>query len=823
MTTIYKTIYLMLVPMMLINCQQETIMMVKNGSSSNTTHRCNMSINVTSSEYLKNNIEVFQPDFARLELRFRYEHPVVQPYILEPSSSHTNEIIQPYNWIWTYYLPTGFFSYIRWPVDFPILSFGLLDAKTLKHQFLVVEIPNQNCSVLMGNRDTIRSIAYALKNMTRDYLVKLMEPYSYSYWCYLAEVPGVKNTWSYQFGIYLAYPVEFARYNCCRTEKSKVDYKEFSIRCPEHQLGKMWQATVFPYVMGIVAFCYFPIVLFNFGAGVSSIGKKKRTRQIKLIAAAEDDNDEQEYTDDWIFLDGKPPINLKTVVFGLFGLVETYPVCVSRLRRFVFVIMSPWVIFCKLYVYYTFQYDTTMALLEHGCPMGYLSILGGFEKSRQNFMPVLGGPYCLLIIFYVASFIFFILPTYPDGVVFDGTLRYSSFGESSPLFLDISTVEKYSHLLISQETCGYRRAAIFNTALFYSLFNPKFWRDAVNLQFSRFQTALYSFKSLPKQIIFSVFGLPIYVVICFLELLLCITYYGIPVINAVCIIVTGFVIWLLKFLRQRNNRSARSFRTISNSYPCKFILASCMACLFVYYMFSFCTIFILSFAFICQLLVFSFISVIVYPSFSFGYLFFGVVFIYYIFKIFQGVGDRYIELLADAVEISSQMDADVCRNQIIDGTVIIDVSVPVEITKIQISNSIINLSSNQRHAIREISIERRPKIMYRDHAAGIPYDLFQILVRKYLPLHVQMIHAFLKILIILVLLYLTISMVDTKPNDRTEGISEMMHVVFIVAIGSLPRVLEVATDNTNHHVKKELHLRHVKETVNTYWTKQFQH
>ncbi|XP_045157916.2 uncharacterized protein LOC123524079 [Mercenaria mercenaria] len=784
------------------------------------THWCKMSINRTSALYLQNNIEEYKPNFARLELRFRYVHPVVEPYILEPSTSHTEEIIQPYQWVWTYYLPTGFFSYIKWPVDFPILSFGLLEAKTLRKQFLVVEISDPNCSVTMGNLETTYSVANALRDLTNEYLLHIKKAFSYSYWCYLAEIPGVKDTLGYQFGIYLAYPVEFARYNCCRTEQSVTNETRFSIHCSKHQLKKMWQGTIIPYILGLVAFGYFPIVLFSWSANMVTIGKNGRCREFDLMSAADDDNDEKNFAENWIFLDGKPPICLTTLIFGFCGLAETHPVTVSRLRRLIFILLGPCVIFCELYVYYTFQYETTMALIDHGCPMGYLSMLGGFEKSRNNFQPILGGPYCLIMVFYVAGFIFLISPTYPDGVVFDGTVRYSSFGEMSPLFLDITTIEGFSHLSIANETCGYRRVAALNTALFYTLVNPKFWWYSVRIQLSRFRALLTMCTSMCVKVIFSVLILPIYIVICVAELFLCIVYYGIPMINAMCIIVTGYVVWMIKFLRRRSDRSASLFWGIFNSYACKFVLVSIMTCLFIYYMFSFCTIFILSFAFISEVLVFSFISVIVYPTTSFGYLFFGIVFFYYIFKTFQGLGNTYLELLADTVEISYEMENDMYKNPIIDGTLIINDSTPVEITKIQISHRVINLSTNQRQAIREVNIDKKPKLVYRKHVAGIPRDLFYLLVKKYFPVHIQITHALLRICLILALIYVTISIVVVKPYSPTEGISEMMHVVFIVAIGALPRVLEVAMDNINHHVKKEIHLREIKATVHDYWINQ---
>lgn len=788
---------------------------IKRGNSESASDdTCYMSINKTSAMYLQHAIETYEPNFARLELRFRYVHSIEEPYILEPSTSHTEDTIMPYQWVWTYYSQEGFFSYLTWPVDFYIVSLGLLDAKSLKtKQFIVVEVYNRNCSVTIGNPDSIRSIAHALRNLTKEYLLNIKTAFSYSYWCYLAVIPGVKETLGYQFGIYFGYPVEFVRYNCCRTEASKVDHAKISIHCLDHQVEKMWQGTIIPFILGLVAFGFFPLILFSASARLMSIGKKES--HAHMIAVTDEGNGEVEHIDDLIFLDGNPPICLTTLIGGMCGLVDKYPIAISRARRFVFVLFGPCVIFCQLYVYYQFAYDTTLDLINHGCPMGYLSMLGGFENSRNNFLPVFGGPFILLFIYYFASCIFLIPPSYPDKVVLDGTIRYSSFGEISPLLLDVETIERYSHLSISKEICGYKCAALFGKAMFFSIMNPKFWCYALEIQCSRFK-AVYNRSSVCCQVILCTFFLLVYIPVCVVELALCVLYYGIPVINGICIIVTGYVVWMLKFLRSVD-RSRSLFWAVFNNYVTKRLLAFVLSCLFLNYMFSVCTIFIQSFSFLAKILVFSLISVIVYPATSFGYLFFGIVFLYYIFKTFQGFGNGYLVLLADAVEISSQLENNY-RNQIIDGTVILDDTVPFEITKLQIRNRIINLSTDQRQAIRESWAGQNQRLVYRNHVAGIPSDLFLYLVKKYLPVHVQITHALLRIFLILTLIYVTISMVVVKPFGPSEGISEMMHVVFIIAIGALPRVLEVAVDNLNYHVKKEIHLREMKSTIDKYWT-----
>jgi hypothetical protein len=231
--------------------------------------------------------------------------------------------------------------------------------------------------------------------------------------------------------------------------------------------------------------------------------------------------------------------------------------------------------------------------------------------------------------------------------------------------------------------------------------------------------------------------------------------------------------------------------------------------------------FICSFAFLAEVFVFSFISIIIFPSTSFGYLFFGGVFLYYIYKMLTVIGENYLELLADAVDVSSQMDHDMLRNNVVDNTLIIDDLAGCQITKLQIRDKIINLTDDQCQAMSEVCGAHPPKVSYRKNVAGIPRDLFNILVNKLLPVHIQITQALLKIFLILALIAVSISIIVARPYGPSEGISEVIHVVFIVVVGALPKLLEVALENKNHGVRKDIHLREIRSLISKYWSERY--
>lgn len=733
--------------------------------------KCDLTVQKNSAQYFKYEIETWNPNFANLYLSFVDNYPV----------NRTKDIILPMQWFWTYYSPDGYFPYLKWPVDFSILSLGLLNARTLPITIYInLEVHTPNCSIVMGQRSTTVAIAKALKKMTEKYLMTINpRSYSYSYYCFLAERPGERDTLDYFLGVYIGFPSDFEGYNCCRTDIEKTKKSDnLRISCLNYQIKKMYQCTVIPFIISLIVFAYFPIFLISISSDM-----------VKLDTNIVDNTPDEE----WVYLSGRSPLTFTAMLCGLCGLSKKYPIFVSRLRRLLFMLISPCVIYIQLIVYR--DNNLVKSFIHHGSPMAYLSMLGGFEKSKTLFIPVLGGPYILLVMFYVGSFVFIVLPKSLNNIMENGISKAVNpyTNELNLLALSDEKVEKLSAIPVCKHH-GYARLSNRCKAGFFMVLNTDFWRYAMGVQIERFMVLrrFIQVRSGRKKALISVtlipFLLTIYVVGSILEILLSICLYGIPLFSFIKYVVTSYMKSIMAMFHC-GNEAEDSDRT--RSVLCKFqkpirtTLTVFIGLVFVYFTFSFCTIFCASLSFLARIMVFSLLAVIVYPAFSFGYLFFGLAFFYYFCKLLQGFGEVYFELLLDAVEISDRLDA--CA------------------------------SGNNQETEDNIAVTQTKKLRYRNYKMGIPRDLFDLLVRKYRPVHVHVVKSLMRLFLILSLIIVTISVVLGGSYQQKAAISEVIHVIFIVAIGALPRILELAVSTMNESVKKDIEIRKMTEFIEQYW------
>lgn len=762
---------------------------------------CRVTVQNKSAIHLQNSFGVTHPHFARLKLKFK--HHRVQS---------KDDVILPFHWIWTFYDIHNLASYLKWPQDFPVLSFGLLDVKTLPDgHYLVLDVHNDTqCTLTIGDYETTKSIAKALRDFTQKYLVPIRreQPVDYSYWCYLVRPRNKHSGIVQNLRKYTSYPAEIAQYHCCHTSYDLMNRTVMNVDCDMTPKKQSIDSSMVPFVMSLIAFVFFPIFLLRASYSCSECIMDT----IKNYSHLQDSiNDSQE---PFVYLTGKPPISFTTLLTGFCGLGEKFPVALSRFRRFLFVILTPSLIFVRIYVYRIYMYDIVKAFMKHNCPIGFISMLGGFERSRQAFLTALGGPYILLLVFYVAGIFFLVFPRDLNRIFDTGSNRDSEYAQYSPLFFSLHYLEEYSQTQIADKY-GYGKAAKVCTASVFMMVNPKFWLFVVKTQSARF---LYVYKCLRRRcrvatatgiFLFAILPVSIMNII---EIILTVALYGFPVINFMYIIVRGYTLCLMKLFT-----SHWLMTKVGKLRVTRGIISFLFSVCFVYYVFSFCTIFTETFIYIGKTLFFSFLSVVVYPSTSFGYLFFGIVFIFYLIKSLTGFGEGYLELLADAVDLCSQMDNDPFRMQVVDGVLMVEDIRCRSIAKLQIQDTIVDLTFDQKQAIQGSCSLKQTRVKLNGHVLGIPQSLFLQLVRNYRPVHVQVALTFLRVFLIIALIATTFSIISTKPLGSNEDISEVMHVVFLMAIGALPKILEVALDNMNHHVKRDVMLRRMKEDISKYW------
>ncbi|KAL3848529.1 hypothetical protein ACJMK2_019380 [Sinanodonta woodiana] len=768
----------------------------KNNVTQSNYSECIMQVEPFTGIYLQHWIGVIRPHFAHYTLIFN-NTPVIHAL---PT------VIRPLRWVWTYHPPKCVIPYLNWPVDFSILSFGLLCAKCLDRQvFIHINVTPSNCTIALGQHNASCAIATALNNMTQQYLAPTHKSYNYSSWCYMVEIPGVRDTLAYTLALYFNYPLDFMRYKCCR---SKFDYYTESIHvyCPEETKQKWRTSTLGPYAIGLVLLCYCPLILCYWGDTMAAIGQK-----IPHDNSYEDldDSDRKQ----WVYLDGRAPVSMTTLTCGLCGLSWKYPIAVSRLRRALFILFSPSLIFLQCLIYSIYQGDLTSDLIDHGVPMGFLSMLGGMEKSKRLFVPMLGGPYCLLFMYYITGFIFLLIPRSLGELVEKGSLD-SKFAGLSPLVLGTKRIEEISMVPVNLYH-GYKRLSRLILARFYLVIIPRFWFEAVLIVWFRFKRHLdFLLKHFPKPIVITLCFVivPLYLILGSLEVFFCLIYYSIPIIWFGLVVISGFVSRATSCIETRSPLNLPPSGRLILRLAMYTIIGPLLLCL----MHAFFAIYLASFSIVGETIIFLFYALVLFPSSSFGYMFFGGALLYYIWKLLKGIGDVYYELLSDLVEICTNLDLDHNISKLHNSTVMIEAPPGSTVTALRVNDITIHLTEQQRNIIHNRShASVKTYVRYANHIPGISRRLFTFIVRKCKPVHITIFQAIFRIALIVLLVFGTIKL-SMNSQGMSSEISEVMHVLFIVVIGALPRVLEITLSHTDKAVHKEIHLMMLETLIHEF-------
>ena len=600
---------------------------------------CSLSVDQRSIDFFRSRLDIADPNFMRFKVIFGKYHP-----------KHTSDTFHPFQWVWTYKSKRGLYPYLQWNVDYDVLSFGLLDVKTFSSGSFILINVSGNCNLTLGERQTTELIAEQL-----TVLVSKLSPdsetitrYQDSFWCYQAEAPGFRDTLAYHLGLYLLYPTSGINYNCCNTNYDFMESK-YSYSCMDRQMPKWKLCTTGPYIIGMVLFLFSPIVLFQIADYLSPTERDGQYTKMTLHSSTQSNiqrlvpnmNDHC----DWLCLDGKFPKSFTGLLASLFP--KHYPIALSRLKRFLFVLLGPVIVFIQLIMYYYGMASTTEAYVSRGIPVGFLSFFGKTSQERRNaFAPALGGPDVILTSYYVLGVLFLVFPRSVQDVIENGIPKSTS--DISPLWLSAEECKRLSHINVS-DGAGYKNAANLFLCRFYMLFTDCFWKRIYRVQKARIYTFCVN-SSFCKCIL--IFFLPLYVLLCLLEIVISIVYFSIPLCSFMVVIVHGAVRTIAITIRSHSFfTNIRILSILMKNRIVVITFSIIIAVLFTFFVYSFCLVFIQSFFFISQLLVYCYVAVIVYPEVAFGYLFFGVVFLYYIVRVIAGFGAKYLALLNDTIEI----------------------------------------------------------------------------------------------------------------------------------------------------------------------------
>lgn len=349
---------------------------------------------------------------------------------------------------------------------------------------------------------------------------------------------------------------------------------------------------------------------------------------------------------------------------------------------------------------------------------------------------------------------------------------------------------------------------------FYMLFRKSFWKMVFKIQFKRVSSIAASSEGICKHCIII---LPLYIIICFFEIVICIVYYAIPLCGFFVIIVRGAIKTIAVTIHSSRQTFERKF--ISILLKNRLVISSFsmfVALSFTFYVYSFCLVFIQSFLFVSQILIYCYVAVIVYPTISFGYLFFAVVLLYYIFRLIRGFGVKYLELLNDIVEIVTRTEEQENYFTVFEGNLVLSNVKASGLKSITINGAKLPVTQN---ALQRIQCGERKTLILRfnNNTYGIPKKLFDYAVEKHLPVHQQTLRVVFQLGLILLFLLVTITLTREFLTGPTSAISDVMHVIFIITVGALPRVLEVALIDSSAHIHRDIKIRHLEDTICEYF------
>ena len=766
---------------------------------------CKLSLDSRSINYFHHLLEIEDPNIIYFRIAFKG----IQP-------GHTMEAFHPKSWVWTYSSTNRKFPYLYWRYDYETFSFGLLSSKTLTRKPYMVFTTSGSCNLTLGTQKTTKLIAEQFKDLIHS-LETGFTKYHTNYWCYMAEVPEVRHSSGYYSRLYFGYPAAFMKYNCCHTFYN-FTAEQYVSYCPDKQVAQWPQTSELPYVLGILLFLYSPIVVFEIAEFIS------KNEKIRLQRTSESDGNTDSlssliivnYTNDllepnedrdWIFLDGSLPKSCTDLFRSLF--CRNNSVALSRMRRLLFVLLVPFTIYLKLIVYRRYWYRMVNDALHRGVPFGFLSLLSNTTHGQMTcFVPALGGPITMVVTYFAFGIVVIVFPKSFKQVI-QNSLPQST-QEYSPLNFGTKQISHLSQIGM-KDVPGYKNASNLLQCSFFMLFSTSFWKKVLTIQILRYRNSPFQSNIFSRRI--SVCFLPFYIILCVFEILLCFLYYIVPMVGFIGILVRGCKYCFADKIRNGGRLATYLFKNKVFFAVSNVLLIAAMT----FYLYSVCLVFIESFFFLFQFLVYSYLAVIMYPASSFGYLFTAVILVYYIFHLIGGFGRSYLELLNDTVEITLNLVNDDNHVTNYDGHLVLTNVKISQVKSIRINGELHTLARNTIPGGQNLNTDMQPRITFRNNAYGIPKDLFEYITRRHMPVHKQILKLIFQLILITMLLVITISLTAGFKTGLNSQLSDVMHVVFIVTIGALPRVLEVALSDSSEHIARDIRLRRLEETLNKYW------
>ncbi|CAC5402148.1 unnamed protein product [Mytilus coruscus] len=446
------------------------------------------------------------------------------------------------------------------------------------------------------------------------------------------------------------------------------------------------------------------------------------------------------------------PLSFGNVLSGLSHRAYASGKIFSRLLKIVCVLSTSLFVVLEVLSHFYFLKDYVASSTKAGVPFNWISMAAGYSLSRYSFLPCFGGPYIALGLYYISSAFLLCLPSDLSKFV-DKGIDDKSDMFTSLLTVDISTKGKLGAVLNIHRQAGYTRLYSVLKANIYMLINPSFWNIGFQIQKRRINgyISVLTGNRILYRLVLTAALVPIYLFICVLEWVLAIFVYGLPVVGFFIIITNAYY---------NTMKQVHTFqRTGSASFVFGIIVIVLMSVCVAYDIYIFSLLFIESFIFLCRICTYSFAGLIAYPNFTYGYLVFTITVMIYVTESIQHVKNVYTHLFETVKNICIQM-------------------------------------KKGKH------IQAVPLISCNGCTMSVSKPLFRYVVRYYRPLRIEILFSLLKLTFIVILLYMSISILLTfKELSKMSTLTQAITALFICLIPKLWHKFEEKGDKYKEGTK----------------------
>ncbi|CAC5402150.1 unnamed protein product [Mytilus coruscus] len=412
----------------------------------------------------------------------------------------------------------------------------------------------------------------------------------------------------------------------------------------------------------------------------------------------------------------------------------------SRLLKIICILLTSLFVVLEVLSYYYYLNDFVVTSTQAGVPFNWITMAAGYSLSKDTFLTCFGGPFIALGLYYVLTAFLLCLPTdlskFVDKGIDDKADMFTSL-----LTVDISTKAKLGAILNIHRQEGYTRVYSILGANISMLINPSFWNLGFQIQKRRFNgyILILTRNRILYRLVLTAALIPIYFFICVIEWVLAIFVYGLPVVGFFIIFINAYY---------NTVKQVHTFqRTGSASFVFGIVLIVLIFVCVAFDIYIFSLLFIESFIFLCRICTYSFAGLIAYPDITYGYLVFTITVIIYVTESIQHVNDVYTYLFETIKNICKQVK-----------------------------------KGKQFQAV-PLSSRNGCKMF-------VSKPLFRYVVRYYRPLRIEILFSLLKLTFIVIILYMSISILTFKELSKMSTLTQAITALFICLIPKLWHMFE---------------------------------